>query len=231
MMKRTEKQGISFDPVADVALRMDALERSGKKTTAGIRKISASCYKNLSRPSIDQVLALGEELLEMRRWSLSVVAYDWAFRMRKHYQKDHFDTFDRWLKTYIQGWGDCDDFCTHAFGELLGQYPDLFENILEWTEDPNWCVRRAAAVVLIYPIKKNRLGNIGPLQVAEKLLNDQHDLVRKGYGWMLKIYAASSPKAVRDYLINRCKVMPRVAFRYALEGFDPDTRKELMACK
>lgn len=23
------------------------------------------------------------------------------------------------IKDYVRGWGGCDDFCTHAFGELL----------------------------------------------------------------------------------------------------------------
>ncbi|MCM1568670.1 MAG: hypothetical protein NC081_04400 [Roseburia sp.] len=41
--------------------------------------------------------------------------------MKKQYSESTYDIFYRWLKNYVKGWGDCDDFCTHAFGELLRQ--------------------------------------------------------------------------------------------------------------
>ena len=33
---------------------------------------------------------------------------------------------------------------------------------------------------------------------------------------------------IKEYLIKNCKEMPRVAYRYALEKFDKETRNKLM---
>ena len=120
------------------------------------------------------------------------------------------------------------DFCTHAFGELLRQEKALFERVITWTEDKDFWVRRASAVVLIPAILKNDYDGIDPLAISDRLLLDEHDLVLKGYGWMLKALSQIDQCCVEKYLIKRCKKMPRVAYRYALEKFDKETRNKLM---
>ena len=46
---------------------------------------------------------------------------------------------------------------------------------------------------------------------------------------MLKAVSQINQSVVEQYLIKNHAVMPRVAYRYALEKFDKDTRKKLMA--
>lgn len=197
-------------------------------TTGAIRKISAKNFQLIKDHHIDDVLNLCEQLLEERKWELGVVAYDWAFKMKKQYTEETFIIFESWLKKYVTDWGDCDDFCTHAFGELLSQYNHLFEKIVKWTEHPAFPVRRAAAVILIYPIKKGRLGDIDPYIIVEKLYNDDHYLVLKGYGWMLKVLSQYRPEEVYQYLLQNKQQMPRTAFRYALEKLEKDNKVILM---
>ena len=129
----------------------------------------------------------------------------------------------------MRGWGDCDDFCTHAFGELLRQDKSLFVQILEWAKDNDFWVRRASAVILIPAILHNDFVGIDPLLISDKLMHDEHELVLKGYGWMLKSLSQIDQPVVEAYLIKNHKQMPRVAYRYALEKFDKDTKKKLMS--
>jgi 3-methyladenine DNA glycosylase AlkD len=100
--------------------------------------------------------------------------------------------------------------------------------VLKWTEDPNFCVRRAAAVILIYPIKHNKYVGINPFLISDALMMDEHYLVLKGYGWMLKVLSQGDPGIVYDYLVKNRDIMPRVSFRYALEKFDGGLKEELM---
>lgn len=157
-----------------------------------------------------------------------MIAFDWAFRMKKNYAKDTYPVFYRWLKNYVRGWGDCDDFCTHAFGELLRQEKSLFSAVVGWTEDSDFWVRRASAVILIPAVLHHDYDGMQPLLIADKLMNDEHELVLKGYGWMLKSLSQVSPLAVEEYLIENHRRMPRTAYRYALGKFDSDTRTRLM---
>jgi len=67
------------------------------------------------------------------------------------------------------------------------------------------------------------------LRICDELLLDKHDLVRKGYGWMLKEVSNKDPKLIYDFVMARKRAMPRVSLRYAIEKLDPESRKELMA--
>jgi 3-methyladenine DNA glycosylase AlkD len=206
-------------------------ENSSKEnglTTGKIRSISASLYRALDDKSIDNVLTACEHLLDERQWALSVIAYDWAYRIRKQYNNKTFSVFESWLKKYVTGWGDCDDFCTHAFGELLSQNNELFTHVLKWTEHSDFFVRRASAVILIYPIKHDKYKNINPFLISDALMNDNHHLVLKGYGWMLKILSQVEPNNVYEYLLENKSTMPRISFRYALEKFDKELKSRLM---
>lgn len=66
------------------------------------------------------------------------------------------------------------------------------------------------------------------IRISDSLMKDEHDLVQKGYGWMLKSLSQVDRRSVKDYLILNHAQMPRTAYRYALEKFDKETRKELM---
>lgn len=139
-----------------------------------------------------------------------------------------FPIFERWLKNYVNGWGNCDDFCTHAFGELFRRNKELFAKTLEWVDHPDFWVRRGAAVVQILSIRKNDYENLEPFKVSDKLMNDEHHLVLKGYGWLLKVLSQKEPDLVYDYVIKNKKQMPRLALRYAIEKFDEKRRQQLM---
>lgn len=203
---------------------------AGKHIVTGdIRRLSAELYRELKNCTLEETLPLCEMLLEKREWALGVIAFDWAYRKRAQYTEAVYDVFYRWLKAYVRGWGDCDDFCTHAFGALIRQNPGLFGRIPAWTGDNDFWVRRASAVVLIPAILHGDYAGMDPYKIADALMRDEHDLVQKGYGWMLKCLSQAEPESVRRYLIAHHSVMPRTAYRYALEKFDPETRKALMA--
>ncbi len=197
--------------------------------TADIRKLSAKLYKKVENKSIENVLSLCGELLEEHSWALGVIAFDWAYRVKKQYSEDTYYTFYSWLKKYVRGWGDCDDFCTHAFGELLRKYKTLFAKITEWTKDKDFWVRRASAVILIPSILHKDYKGIEPLKISDMLMSDEHELVQKGYGWMLKSLSQVDMDAVKEYLKANHERIPRTAYRYALEKFDSADRKEFMS--
>ncbi|MDE6749516.1 MAG: DNA alkylation repair protein [Lachnospiraceae bacterium] len=168
--------------------------------TGDIRKLAARLYKSIEDKSIENVLCLCEELLEEHSWAFGVIAFDWAYRVRNQYSEATYDIFYSWLKKYVRGWGDCEDF---------------------------W-VRRASAVILIPAILHNDYEGINPLSISDLLMKDEHDLVQKGYGWMLKSLSQVDMEAVKDYLVLNHAQMPRTAYRYALEKFDKETRNKLM---
>lgn len=196
--------------------------------TSEIRKLSARLFKEIKNEPIKKVFVICDELLQQCNWQMGVIAFDFAYRMKKHYDQNTFIIFQGWLEKYVHGWGDCDDFCTHAFGELICQDPGLVKHVIEWTKRDEFWMRRAAAVVLIPSIWSDLYTKTNPLQISDILMTDDHDLVLKGYGWMLKILSIKEPDFVFNYLMKNKEIMPRVSYRYALEKMDMEKRKILM---
>ena len=217
-----------IDIVKKANEELSVFESRNRYKTGDVRKASAKIYRLIKKEPFENILDICEELLEERSWAMGVIAYDIAFRERKNYTRETFYRFEKWLIKYVRDWNDCDDFCTHAFGALLAEYNDLFEKVLKWCDRPEFWVRRAAGVVLIYPMAKKMYGEIDPFKISNALMNDEHYLVLKGYGWMLKVYGQREPKKLEKYLLENVETMPRVSFRYAIEKLDVDVKRSLM---
>jgi 3-methyladenine DNA glycosylase AlkD len=204
-----------------------ATRQKGRISTPAAREICRKHHRQVRGWPKEEILQICDELLVCREWEKTLAAFEFAYRIRR-YDEGDFSVFYRWLNDYVDGWGSCDDLCTHAFGWYVYQHPRCLDQIAGWTESGNCWVRRAAAVVLIYSIRRGKLFEEG-LQIADRLLLDQHDLVRKGYGWMLKEISNKDPKLIYDFVMARKHAMPRVSLRYAIEKMDPQSRNELMA--
>lgn len=193
-----------------------------------VRKISAAYFAKIKTKTKQEIFSLCEELLKSGYSEEKTIAFDWAFRLRNQYQPSDFQRLESWLKKYVTGWGSCDDFCTHAFGSFIYQFPEFLPKVKEWAKSKNRWLRRAAAVVLIYSLRRKKYLKTA-FEIADKLLLDDFCLVQKGYGWMLKDASIAYPKEVFSYIIKHKKVMPRTALRYAIERFSPKLRKQAMA--
>lgn len=192
-----------------------------------VRKIARGYFKEIRDHGIDDILELCEVFLETGISEHRTVAFDWSFRCKRDYEPRHFPIFERWLKTYVDDWGSCDDFCTHTLGEFVLQYPECFAKVRTWADSDNRWLRRASAVALIYSVRTGKhLDRV--FEMADLLLTDEDDMVQKGYGWMLKTASKSYPDEVFEYVMKNKDVMPRTSLRYAIEKMPPELRQQAM---
>jgi 3-methyladenine DNA glycosylase AlkD len=147
--------------------------------------------------------------------------------VHKKYEPDDFQVFEKWINDYVNNWASCDTLCNHTVGEYLEMYPGSLTRLRDLARSDNRWMRRASAVSLIIPAKKGKfLGDI--LEIADILLLDKDDMVRKGYGWMLKEASKKNQREIFDYVLKNRSVMPRTALRYAIEKMPVDLKSIAM---
>jgi 3-methyladenine DNA glycosylase AlkD len=195
--------------------------------TPVVRMLSSTFFQKVKKKSKQEILELCNNLLKSDYSEERTIAFDWGFRLRRHFEPSDFSWLEMWLTEHVHGWGACDDLCTHALGAFIYQFPAFIPKTQEWARSSDRWMRRASAVSLIYSVRrKERLQDI--FKTADLLLTDQDVMVQKGYGWMLKEASNRYPKQVFDYVMKNRRKMPRTALRYAIEKLSPKLRKTAM---
>jgi len=83
--------------------------------------------------------------------------------------------------------------------------------------------RRVAILATFYTIKRNAFADT--MAIATMLLTDEHDLIPKATGWMLREVGQRDMETLTTFLDRHATTMPRTMLRYAIEKRAPETRR------
>jgi 3-methyladenine DNA glycosylase AlkD len=98
------------------------------------------------------------------------------------------------------------------------------KNILfKLAESENLWEKRIAILSTYTFIKNNHFDTT--FRISKILLNDTHDLIHKGVGWMLREVGNQNLEEEENFLKKHYKTMPRTMLRYAIEKFPEKRRK------
>jgi 3-methyladenine DNA glycosylase AlkD len=139
-----------------------------------------------------------------------------------------FRMFTGWLDRYVKNWGHTDGLSLWLLGASIANDPSLIGKLDTWTRSKNRWKRRAAAVALV-PSARRGLHTREILRIAQPLIPDEDDMVRKGVGWLLKETYPKKPMGVMRFLMPRRRQTSRLVLRYAVEKMSPADRTRLLA--
>jgi 3-methyladenine DNA glycosylase AlkD len=191
------------------------------------RKIAKEMFEEVKHLNKKEIFSLAEAMLKTGYFDMGTVGIDWVRRYKKDFKKSDFKIFESWMKKYINNWAWCDDFCNHTLADFITMYPEFIKDLKRWARSRNRWLRRGSAVTFVEPGRNGKfLKDI--FEIAQILLEDQDDLVQKGYGWMLKETGKAYPTEVFNFVIKNKLKMPRTALRYAIEHYPTAKRQQAM---
>ncbi|MFA7000347.1 MAG: DNA alkylation repair protein [Candidatus Paceibacterota bacterium] len=205
------------------------------------RKI-AQKYGDLTFPKISKLLK--NEYHEVRLVALLILVHKykklstaprsdlWKNTARQDLAKKQREIVEFYLKytKYINNW----DLVDLSAGYILGDYlyinqnnvrQDLTTKILEKLakSDSLW-ERRIAIISTFAFIYKGE--SEWTKKIVTMLLKDEHDLIHKACGWMLReVGKRVSEKELTEYLDKYWSKMPRTMLRYAIERL-PESKRQ-----
>jgi len=192
-----------------------------------VLKISRESFKRLKGNDRKEIFALCEQLMDTGYWEETIIAFNWAYYIHDTFKPADFSVLEKWILKYVSDWAECDTICNHTVAAFIELYPQYIARLKDWAKSENRWMRRAAAVTLILPAREGKyLEDI--FEIADILLMDKEDLVRKGYGWMLKEASRKHQNEVFSYVMKNREVMPRTALRYAIEKMPADLKTRAM---
>ncbi|MDD3006490.1 MAG: DNA alkylation repair protein [Candidatus Pacebacteria bacterium] len=136
------------------------------------------------------------------------------------------DIFEFYLKNAkrINNWDLVDLSAPNIVGDYL---LDKDREILyDLARSDNLWQRRIAVLSTFTFVRERDFGDT--LRIAEMLLRDEHDLIHKAVGWMLREIGKRDLEVEEKFLRKHYKKMTRTMLRYAIEKFDEEKRRYYM---
>jgi 3-methyladenine DNA glycosylase AlkD len=180
----------------------------------GIRvPIIRKCVREYGAISLEDTLKLlKSDFHEARLLALLILVAKYSSTNRSTEQHAIYRTYLSHAK-FINNWDLVDSSAEHIVGVHL--FSKDKKPIYRLVRSKNLWERRIGVMATFYFIKREEFSDI--LAIAELLLHDQEDLIRKAVGWMLREVSKRNQNVEEGFLTKHYKEMPRTMLRYAIE--------------
>ncbi|MDP3970541.1 MAG: DNA alkylation repair protein [bacterium] len=183
------------------------------------RKV-AKDYYHLSLQEIQELL--NSKIHEHRLTALIILNY----KFKKASEVDRNKIYKLYLKNInnINNWDLVDSSAHFVVGEYLRDKSR--EPLYKLAKSKDLWEKRIAIISTFKFIQHDDFDD--SLKLAEILLQDEHDLIHKAVGWMLREVGNRDKKVEEKFLRKHYKKMPRTMLRYAIEKFPKNERDKYL---
>ena len=176
-------------------------------------------YRDLNLTGVKALLK--SKIHEFRLVGLLILVEQYTVAKEEKTKKSLVSFYLKNTKT-INNW----DLVDLSVYKILGDWflPRDKSILFKLAESKNLWERRMAMVATFAFIRAGRTKET--FLIAKKLLKDEHDLIHKAVGWMLREAGKrTGEKNLEGFLARYYRQMPRTALRYAIERL-PQKRRE-----
>lgn len=191
-----------------------------------VPQVRAIAKKVFSEITLNETLEiLHNEYHEARLLALIIFVMKFERAKEDESRKEIFDLYLKNTK-FINNW-DLVDLSAHQIvgGYLADRPRDILYKLAKSTD--LW-EKRISIISTFHFISLGESKDT--LAISEILLNDNHDLIHKATGWMLReVGKKIDMDIIRGFLKKHHKTMPRTMLRYTIEHMEKEERLKWMA--
>ena len=190
-------------------------------TVPQVRKI-ASAHKELTFKELSPLIS--SKFHELRSCGLIILTLQYKAAKDRATQKTIFDFYLRQAKAQrINNW-DLVDVSAPIIGKYLTEEADPYPLLMKLARSKSLWERR---ISIIFTFAFIRAGELDPtIKISKALIKDEHDLIHKAVGWMLREAGKRDGRLLRQFLNENASQMPRTMLRYSIEKFAESERKK-----
>lgn len=166
---------------------------------------------------------LSSPIHEERFLALRIIRLNFEKTKNKQEKHSRF-VFSKKHMSAINNWDLVDTFIPYVWGEYFFDTDRSYLYTL--TASPNVWERRIAIMTTFYFLRNKDF--VDTIAISKILLHDEHDLIQKAVGWMLREMWKRELPPLIDFLDAFAGEMPRTMLRYSLEKLSEDMRKYYM---
>jgi len=184
-------------------------------TVPNIRKIAKKFSQEISLKELVELIR--NPIHEVRLCALIIL-------VNKYKKEDSEKIYQYYLKhlNSVNNWDLVDTSAPYIVGDYLYKNQKKSKILLEFSQSENLWIRRISIVSTLTFIKNNEFNQT--LKIANLLIYDDHDLIHKAVGWMLREIYKRDESLIKQFLRQNYAQIPRTTLRYAIERMDKEER-------
>jgi 3-methyladenine DNA glycosylase AlkD len=194
--------------------------------TVPVQRQIAKSYYHLSLHDIEQLLQ--SNVHEQRLTAIIIL----VAQFKKGDATTRKSIYDFYLKNtkYINNWDIVDSSAPYIvsvylwdnYAQTSSPSVETIKILSKLARSKSVWDRRIAIMSTAYFIQQGDINET--FAIAEILLHDEHDLIQKAVGWMLREVGKKSVPTLKKFLNRHARHMPRTMLRYSIEKFSKTTR-------
>lgn len=183
----------------------------------------AKKYTDLNLDQLKNLLISKFHEFRLTALIILVIKYEKADNSEK---KKIFDFYQKNTE-FINNWDLVDLSSPKIVGDFLLNRDRSI--LFDLVNSDNLWERRIAVLATFCFIRNNDFKDA--LTISELLMSDNHDLIHKSVGWMLREIGKKDKNVLIEFLNKYYKKMPRTMLRYSIEKFNKEEREHYLAKK
>lgn len=145
---------------------------------------------------------------------------------KKSANKKEIADFYLFNTKYINNWDLVDISCYKILGDFLLNYNyENYDILLKLSKSKNMWERRISIVSTMVFTKNNLFEPT--FEIATILLKNEHNLINKAVGWLLREVGKQNKKKLKQFLTKNINNMSKITLSYAMEKLSNDEKIEI----